>query len=100
LDPVVERDRDRSAVPSFDGAMVSAHAALKEGWAEKGITAFLSSLREQVIPTLGDVRVDQIESSHIRGALAPIWTAKPEVGARGEAADHNRAALRQVEGVA
>lgn len=79
LDPIVERDRERKTVPTFERAMTSAHEALKAGWAEKNAAAFLASLREHAIPILGHVRVNQIDTSHIRDTLAPIWTAKPEM---------------------
>jgi len=76
-DPIAERDKDRTPVPNFKKALLSCHADLSAGWGPKAAAAFLSSLEEHAVPTLGNMRVDQIESSHIRDMLAPIWTRIP-----------------------
>lgn len=77
-DPIAERDRDRGPVPTFRDAAKRTHEALKTGWAEKNAAAFLASLEIHAFPSLGDRRVDQIEGSHIRDMLEPIWTKKPQ----------------------
>ncbi|GHH16051.1 integrase [Sphingomonas glacialis] len=79
LNPVVERDRSRQEIPSFEKAAKNAHEALKSGWKEKGAKTFLSSLENHAFPTLGNVRVDQITAAQITTALAPIWTSKPDM---------------------
>lgn len=76
-DPIAERDKDRSAVPTFKDATKRCHGDLKSGWAPKNAAAFLSSLEEHAFSALGDMRVDHIEASHIRDMLAPIWTDIP-----------------------
>ena len=76
-DPIVERDRDRQGVPTFETAARDAHAALKDGWATKNAAAFLSTLEEHAFPKLGPLRVDRIEASDIRDMLAPIWLTIP-----------------------
>ncbi len=78
-DPVAERDKDRSTVPNFKAATLTCHGDLQSGWAPKNAAAFLASLTEHAFPHIGNVRVDQIESSHLRDMLAPIWTDKPEM---------------------
>ena len=52
---------------------------MKAGWVEKNAAAFLRSLETYAYPTLGNLRVDAIEGSHVRDMLAPIWTTKPEI---------------------
>ena len=79
LDPVVERDRSRHAIPTFRKATEDAHAALKSGWKEKGAKTFLASLDTHAFKVLGDKRVDEITSADITTALAPIWTTKPDM---------------------
>jgi integrase len=79
-DPIAERDRDRRSAPTFREAAKQTHGELKSGWVEKGAAAFLASLQTYAFPSLGNLRVDTIEASHIRDMLAPIWTTKPEVG--------------------
>jgi integrase len=76
-DPVVERDKDRQGVPTFEAAARAAHTALKDGWATKNAAAFLSTLEEHAFPKLGKLRVDRIEASDIRDMLAPIWLTIP-----------------------
>lgn len=79
LDPIAERDRERRKAPTFEEAAKATHEALKSGWAENTATLFLSTLANHAYPTLGRMRVDQIDAEHIRDAVAPIWTSKPEM---------------------
>lgn len=76
-DPIVERDRERRAIPTFAEATDEAYKALKDGWEAKNAAAFKSSLKEHAFPKLGKLRVDEIEPSHIRDMLEPIWLTKP-----------------------
>lgn len=73
-DPVLERDKGRKVIPTFEVAAKQCHADLKGSWSERQADSFLSSLERHAFPTLGKRRVDQIEASHIRDMLAPIWT--------------------------
>lgn len=75
-DPVLERDRQRTSVPTFAEAVTAAHEALKSGWNDKTANAFLASLKYHAIPKLGKMRVDAIGANEIVLALAPIWTDK------------------------
>lgn len=76
-DPIVERDKDRAAGHTFEAAARAAHLALKGGWATKSAAAFLTSLEEHAFPSLGKIKVSEIESSHIRDMLQPIWLTIP-----------------------
>ena len=78
-DPVVERDKERRAIPTFADAVTSAHEALASGWAEKTGKAFKATLEEHAVPKLGALKVDAIGAENIIAALAPIWTEKPEM---------------------
>ncbi len=78
LDPVLERDKDRRGIPTFEQAAEQTHAALKRGWAPRQQDAFLSSLRIHVLPLLGRLRVDHIAARDIQSVLEPIWTTKPD----------------------
>lgn len=79
LDPIAERDRERRVIPKFREAAVAAHDALKDGWADKGAKAFISSLENHAFKALGDMRVDAITAGDISAVLAPIWTTKPVI---------------------
>ncbi len=76
-DPIVERDKDRAAGYTFEAAARATHLALKGGWAAKNAAAFLTSLEEHAFPALGKIKVADIESSHIRDMLQPIWLTIP-----------------------
>lgn len=76
-DPIAERDRDKKQAPTFKVASTSCHAELKRGWEPKHAAAWLSSMEEHAFPALGKLRVDSVEASNIRDALAPIWIDKP-----------------------
>jgi len=80
-DPVAERKKDRKAPPSFKEAAIATHKAQtgSHSWSTKTADAFLSSLETHAYPTLGKMRVDLVEAEHIANALAPIWTAKPDM---------------------
>ncbi|RVU04122.1 site-specific integrase [Novosphingobium umbonatum] len=75
-DPVLERDRERKAIPTFAEAVTATHDALKSGWNDKTAKAFLASLEFHAVPKLGALRVDAIGANDIILALAPIWTEK------------------------
>jgi len=80
-DPAAERKKDRKAPPSFKDAAIATHKAQKasHSWSDKTADAFLKSLETHAYPTLGKMRVDLVEAEHIANALAPIWTAKPDM---------------------
>jgi len=78
-DPVLERDKDRSNAPTFKDAAIRCHADLKSGWAPRNAAAFLASLEDHAFPALAKYRVDNVEASHIRDMLAPIWTTIPSM---------------------
>lgn len=77
IDPVAERDKARVIVPTFAEVVISAHASLKSGWADRTAKAFKASLEDHAVPKLGALRVDRINGADVISALAPIWTSKP-----------------------
>ncbi|MBA4758848.1 integrase arm-type DNA-binding domain-containing protein [Sphingosinicella sp.] len=76
-DPIAERDRERRPVPTFRIAAKACHEEMKRGWEPKHAASWLSSLEEHAYSALGNTRVDMIEASNVRDALAPIWIDKP-----------------------
>jgi integrase len=82
-DPLAERRKERRPIPTFEAAARTVHAEHKATWSNpKHAAQWLASLEEHAFPTLGKLRVDQIESPDVVAALAPIWTAKPETAKR------------------
>lgn len=78
-DPIAERDKDKFQVPTFTKAVEAAHKELSKGWTDKHAAAFLSGLKAHACPSLGKLKVDTIEPSHVRDALAGIWIEKPSI---------------------
>lgn len=78
-DPVSARDQDRRKVPTFKEAAKACHAEMKKGWTHKHAAMFLSSLETHIFPTIGNIRVDQLEALQIRDALVPIWHRIPDM---------------------
>lgn len=76
-DAKAERDREKIVVPTFRKAVAEAHKELGKGWSEKSAASFKSSLDQHIIPRIGDMRVDEIDTAHVIAALAPVWTEKP-----------------------
>lgn len=79
LDPILERDRDRRGIPTFEQATEQAFAQLKRGWAPRQQEAFMSSMRRHAFPGLGRRRIDHITVADIQAALEPIWTEIPDM---------------------
>ena len=48
-DPIVERDRERRKVPTFEKAAEACHSDMKASWSEKQAHTFLSSLRRHAL---------------------------------------------------
>ena len=80
-DPAAERKKDRKPPPTFKDAAIATHKAQSEShsWSGKTADAFLKSLETHTFSTLGKMRVDLVEAEHVANALAPIWTAKPDM---------------------
>ena len=72
-DPIIERDRERRKVPTFEEAAKACHEEMKGGWSTKQAHTFLASLERHAFPKLGKLSVDRIEASNIRDMLSPIW---------------------------
>lgn len=73
----------KEAVPTFAEAARACHKAIKGGWANKRHRdSWLSSLENHIIPCIGSVPVDGVNSVMVRDALAPIWLVIPETAER------------------
>jgi integrase len=73
----------KAIAPTFAEAARACHKALKSGWANKRHRdSWLSSLENHIIPHIGSVSVDAINSVMVRDAVAPIWLIVPETAER------------------
>jgi hypothetical protein len=82
LDPVAERKK-AEGVPTFRQAAAAAHGERKAGWRNgKHDAQWLRTLEVYAFPTVGDMRVNEIEAPAVRDLLAAIWLEKPETARR------------------
>lgn len=76
-DPIAERDKAKTAPPTFKFAAEACHNARKSGWTVRHSEAFLASLKLHVFPKIGSLRVDSVDEKDIVAVLSPLWHAKP-----------------------
>lgn len=82
-DPLAERRRTSLVVPTFKEAAETVHEAHAATFKnDKHKAQWLASLKADVFPVLGGLRVSAIQSGDVLKVLSPIWTAKPETARR------------------
>jgi integrase len=83
VDPVAERRKTRTRIPTFRDAALSVHDEHKPSWRNaKHGAQWLSTLEQYAFPRLGGVQVDQIDGPMVRDVLADIWLTIPETARR------------------
>jgi len=82
-DPLAERRKARSIVPSFENAARKVHAEHSLSWKNsKHAAQWIQTLEQYVFPIFGARRVDQIGTPEVLNALSQIWLTKPETARR------------------
>ena len=82
LDPKAERDRAKT-IPTFRDAAKSVFALNKSEWKNpKHRQQWENSLEAYAFPVIGDRRVNEIDHSHVKQILTPIWLEKRETARR------------------
>jgi integrase len=82
-DPIAERKKARAIVLTFETAARQVHADHSQAWRNaKHAAQWISSLDQYVIPIIGNLPVDAVDTHHILKVLAPIWLKKPETARR------------------
>lgn len=83
IDPVAERKKQQLIIPTFREAAKTVHEEHQKAWKNgKHQKQWLATLKTYAFPSIGSLRVDQIEGPQIRDLLAPIWLTKPETARR------------------
>jgi hypothetical protein len=78
-DPLAERRKAKNIAPTFAEAVERVHAEHASSWRNiKHRKQWLTTLRRYVNPTIGNRRIDQIDTPDLLKVLAPIWLTKPE----------------------
>ena len=83
VDPVAERKRRKTGVPTFEQAAETVHADHSPAWRnDKHKAQWINTLRTYAFPAIGDKQVNAIETSDVLRVLSPLWLAKPETARR------------------
>lgn len=82
-DPIADRRVQARVIPTFAEAARSIHTELTQGWKnDKHKQQWINTLTTYAFPLLGDMKVDEIETSHVLQVLSPIWLEKKETASR------------------
>jgi len=82
-DPLAVKRAAKRIVPSFKVAAEAVHAENKQVWKNgKHQDQWINTLTEYAFPTIGEMRVDRIDTPDILKVLAPIWLTKAETARR------------------
>lgn len=89
-DPIVERrklqaalDADRAKVLSFSEATKAVIEIKRQEFRnKKHAQQWEQTLKEYVLPVIGKLPVDDIETAHVLKVLTPIWSTKTETATR------------------
>ena len=82
LDPIIERDKEREILnhrETLSETFAKAFEAKKRALVGDGKAGrWDSPLRLHILPHIGDIPIEDINSKHIERALGPIWNKKQE----------------------
>jgi len=82
-DPVAERRKATKKAPTFKEAAKAVYESYKAAWKNpKHVAQWISSMEAYAFPTIGTLRVDEIETTDVMRVLSPIWLSKPETARR------------------
>lgn len=82
-DPLSIVREGKRVVPTFKAAAEQVHAEREMAWRNpKHAAQWISTLREYAFPTIGDYRIDSVDTPAILRVLAPIWLTKKETAKR------------------
>ena len=80
-DPLAEKRKAR--LPSFRGAAVQTHEALKPSWRNgKHTRNWLQAMEKYVFPVIGPTQIDRLGREDVLKILTPLWTTRPETARR------------------
>jgi integrase len=85
IDPIDQRKAQRAAkpVPTFSECAAQYVAAHAPSWKHpKHRAAWESTLRRDVLPVLGAMPVNAIETADVLRVLTPIWSVKPDTASK------------------
>lgn len=83
IDPLEAKRKAAEDLPLFREAAKAVHGEHQKSWRNaKHGAQWLATLESYAFPHFGDVRIDRVDTGHVRDALAEIWLTKPETARR------------------
>jgi integrase len=83
IDPVAQRRKDQTKVPTFREAAKMVHAEHLSSWKNpKHGKQWITTMEQYAFPKLGNVQIDKITASMVREVLLDIWLKIPETARR------------------
>lgn len=82
IDPVAEKRKARTSIPSFETAARACYMAMKDGWKDKRHASWIASLENHVFPLIGPKPVDSVDSACVVEVLSPVWLDIPDTARR------------------
>ena len=83
IDPVAQRRKDQTKVPTFREAAKMVHAEHLPSWKNpKHGKQWITTMEQYAFPKLGDVQIDKVTASLVREVLLDIWLKIPETARR------------------
>ena len=81
--PLEARRRGKDSMLTFSDVAKTAYASYKGAWRnDKHSSQWISSLEAYAIPIIGEMRIDEVDTSDVLRVLSPIWLSKPETARR------------------
>ena len=81
IDPAAKTER--RVVPTFEEAARECHKANAPRWRNgRHAKSWIATLEKYAFPVIGNMPVDEVQSSHVLAALSPIWGSKQETARR------------------
>jgi integrase len=72
----------RDSAPNFEKVARACYDAMKGGWKNGEHPSWLPSLENYVFPTIGKMRIDEVDSAAVLRVLEPIWLKIPNTARR------------------
>ena len=70
-------------IPTFEEVSHSVHQSNLPSWRNKKHAAqFISTLKTYAFPHIGELKVSEVNTSHLMSILSPIWLTKAETARR------------------
>ncbi|MCH8616542.1 tyrosine-type recombinase/integrase [Sphingomonas sp. SM33] len=83
INPSAEWRQEEERIPTFTDVAEEYHAQVSKSWRNgKHGDQWLNTLRAYAFPTMGKLKVDEIDAATVHRALLPIWLSKGETARR------------------